>query len=135
MQGELTIKQPLHLSDLVSGIMASLYDPSALGQTYEAVGPQRLTQVTIRQTGLRANISQADLMRYIYDCTTRNEENALFSIRELMFDPRTFLKAFVCQSLPFGNINMFHNTTIDRQESLLILLHTPTNPTSIPLNS
>jgi len=101
-KGELTIKQPLHLSDLVSGIMASLYDPSALGQTYEAVGPQRLTQ--------------ADLMRYIYDCTTRNEENALFSIRELMFDPRTFLKAFVCQSLPFGNINMFHNTTIDRLE-------------------
>ncbi len=25
--------------------MNSLYDPSALGQTYEAVGPQRLTQV------------------------------------------------------------------------------------------
>ena len=25
--------------------MASLYDPAAVGQTYEAVGPHRMTQV------------------------------------------------------------------------------------------
>jgi hypothetical protein len=29
--------------------MNSLYDPAALGQTYEAVGPQRLTQVVGHQ--------------------------------------------------------------------------------------
>ena len=29
------------------GIMNSLYDPEAIGQTYEAVGPERITMVRI----------------------------------------------------------------------------------------
>ena len=45
MQGELTMKQPIFHSDLATGIMNSLHDPEAVGQTYEAMGPQRLTQV------------------------------------------------------------------------------------------
>ena len=44
-QGEMTIKQPIFRSDLATGIMNSLYDPSAMGQIYEAVGPDRMTQV------------------------------------------------------------------------------------------
>ena len=45
LQGELTMKQPIFHSDLATGIMNSLHDPEAVGQTYEAMGPQRLTQV------------------------------------------------------------------------------------------
>merc|ERR1712019_32707 len=43
-KGEMTVKQPIFRSDLVDGVMASLHDPNALGQIYEAVGPQRLAQ-------------------------------------------------------------------------------------------
>ena len=32
------------------GIMNSLYDPEAIGQTYEAVGPERITMVRIKYT-------------------------------------------------------------------------------------
>ena len=39
------MKQPIFHSDLATGIMNSLHDPEAVGQTYEAMGSQRLTQV------------------------------------------------------------------------------------------
>ena len=41
------MKQPIFHSDLATGIMNSLHDPEAIGQTYEAMGPQRLTQVLL----------------------------------------------------------------------------------------
>ena len=54
----MTIKQPIFRSDLATGIMNSLYDPSAMGQIYEAVGPDRMTQVlgtpTTSTTGINS---------------------------------------------------------------------------------
>ena len=41
LKGKYTVKQPVFHSDVVTGIMNSLYDPDAVGQTYEAVGPER----------------------------------------------------------------------------------------------
>jgi len=101
-KGELTVKQPIFHSDLATGVMNSLHDPQALGQTYEAVGPQRLTQ--------------AELIRYMYDCATRNEELGNFKISELMMDPRTLAKSFLIGQLAFGQINFFHDLTMDRLE-------------------
>jgi len=104
-KGEMTAKQPVHLSDLTTGIMNSLYDPEAVGQTYEAVGAQRLTQ--------------AELIRYMYALTTRTEEDGTFNISELMFDPATMAKSYVLGMLgrfSLGNANVFHSSSLDRLE-------------------
>lgn len=39
-KGEATIKQPVFVSDLVSGIMAAIKDPDTAGKIYQAVGYQ-----------------------------------------------------------------------------------------------
>jgi len=102
-KGELTVKQPIHHSDLATGIIHSLHDPSAIGQIYEAVGPQRLTQ--------------AELMTYLFACTTRTKEEGNHNISELLFDPRTLAKVWLCGKLPFGNANWFYQSSLDRLES------------------
>lgn len=102
-KGELSVKQPIWMTDLATGIMNSLHDPEAIGETYEAVGPERLTQ--------------AELMTYMYALTTRNQEDGTFGITELMFDPKTIMKSWVCGKMPFGNLNVFHKSSLDRLES------------------
>jgi len=101
-RGELTVKQPIWMSDLVTGIMNSLYDPAAIGQTYEAVGPQRMTQ--------------AELFRYMYGLTTRTEKEGTFKITELMLDPLTFVRAFLIGKSPLGSVNTFYQYSLDRLE-------------------
>jgi len=102
-RGELTMKQPIFHSDLATGIMNSLHDPEAVGQTYEAMGPQRLTQ--------------HDLITYMYDCATRNKELGNFGIKELMLDPKTLLKSAIFERFPlFGMNNVLHGNTLDRLE-------------------
>eukprot|EP00090_Calanus_glacialis_P006165 TRINITY_DN1483_c0_g1_i1.p1 TRINITY_DN1483_c0_g1~~TRINITY_DN1483_c0_g1_i1.p1 ORF type:complete len:443 (-),score=135.49 TRINITY_DN1483_c0_g1_i1:111-1397(-) len=101
-KGEMTVKQPIWMSDLVTGIMNSLYDPAALGETYEAVGPDRLTQ--------------HELLTYIYNLTTRSEEAGTFKITELMMDPATMIRAFLIGKSPFGTVNTFHQYNLDRLE-------------------
>ena len=101
-KGELTVKQPIFRSDLVDGVMASLHDPAALGQIYEAVGPQRLTQ--------------KELLTYMYALTTRLIEDETFHIKELMIDPEAFVKAFIAQKIKIGNLNVFHSSSLDRLE-------------------
>ena len=98
----MTVKQPIWMSDLVTGIMNSLYDPAALGETYEAVGPDRLTQ--------------HELLTYIYNLTTRSEEAGTFKITELMMDPATMIRAFLIGKSPFGTVNTFHQYNLDRLE-------------------
>ena len=90
------------MSDLVTGIMNSLYDPTAIGQTYEAVGPDRLTQ--------------AELLTFMYALTTRTKEAGTFKITELMIDPATFVRAFLVGKSPFGMVNSFHQYNLDRLE-------------------
>lgn len=41
MKGEQTIKQPVHVSDLASGIIAACKDPDVDGKVFQAVGPKR----------------------------------------------------------------------------------------------
>jgi len=101
-KGELTVKNPIFRSDLVDGIMASLYDPAAVGQTYEAVGPHRMTQ--------------AELMTYMHGLTSRYEDEDTFWIKELLLEPKTLLRTAIAEKLPFGAINSFHQTCLDRLE-------------------
>ena len=63
-KGELTVKQPLARTDLVDAVMASLHNPAAIGETYEALGPERMTQ--------------AELLTYMYALTSRTEEDLNF---------------------------------------------------------
>ena len=44
--------------------MASLHNPAAIGETYEALGPERMTQ--------------AELLTYMYALTSRTEEDLNF---------------------------------------------------------
>ena len=90
------------MSDLVTGIMNSLYDPAAIGQTYEALGPQRLTQ--------------AELINYMYALTTRNKKDGTHNITELMLDPATMIRSFIIGKSPFGGVNSFHQYSLDRLE-------------------
>jgi len=102
-KGELTIKQPIWRSDLVDGVMASLHDPNAIGQIYEALGPERMTQ--------------NELITYMYALTSRNEDEGQFKINEMLLDPETFIKAFIAQNLGrLGNHHVFHQTGLDRLE-------------------
>jgi len=101
-RGQLTIKQPIWMSDVVTGIMNSLYDPAAVGQTYEAVGPERLTQ--------------AELFTFLYGCTTRTKEDGTFNITELMLDPPTMIRAWLIGKSPFGAVNFFHQASLERLE-------------------
>ena len=60
----MTVKQPLYRGDLLDAIMASLHNNASLGETYEAAGPDRMTQ--------------AELMPYMYALTSRTEEDLNF---------------------------------------------------------
>eukprot|EP00091_Calanus_sinicus_P023163 TRINITY_DN7699_c0_g1_i1.p1 TRINITY_DN7699_c0_g1~~TRINITY_DN7699_c0_g1_i1.p1 ORF type:complete len:171 (-),score=70.71 TRINITY_DN7699_c0_g1_i1:258-746(-) len=78
------------------------YDPAAIGETYEAGGPQRLTR--------------HELLTYMYALTTRTKETGTFKITELMMDPATMVRAFIIGKFPFGTVNTFHQYNLDRLE-------------------
>jgi len=101
-KGELVVKQPVWMSDVVSGIMNSLHDPEAVGTTYEAVGSQRLTQ--------------AELIKYIYRMSGRTEEDWRMHITELMMDPPSFVKAWLMDKIGLGQNNLFYGPSIDKLE-------------------
>eukprot|EP00088_Acartia_fossae_P011053 TRINITY_DN1553_c0_g1_i1.p1 TRINITY_DN1553_c0_g1~~TRINITY_DN1553_c0_g1_i1.p1 ORF type:complete len:439 (-),score=115.43 TRINITY_DN1553_c0_g1_i1:325-1611(-) len=102
LKGKYTVKQPVFWSDVVSGIMNSLYDSDAIGQTYEAVGPERFTM--------------ADLIKYVYELTSRDEEDWNFHITELMMDPLVFAKVYFAQKTPFGGVTSFNQMSVDLME-------------------
>lgn len=102
MKGHYTVKQPVWMTDVTTGIINSLHEPAALGQTYEAVGPQRLTH--------------HELIRYLYALTSRTPETWRFKITELMLDPTAFAKAWFIGKVPFGGVNVFHERGLDHLE-------------------
>jgi len=104
LKGKYTVKQPVHMSDLTTGIMNSLYDPEAIGQTYEALGPERVTM--------------HDLVTYMYELTSRTPEEWNFGITELMLDPSAFMKAYFAGKTPFGGKHTFKQYSLDGLERL-----------------
>jgi len=103
-KGELSVKQPIWGSDLVSGIMASLSDPSAIGTTYEALGPERLTL--------------AAMVDYMHHAANRDEYEYGFKRTELMTDPGTFIRIWMMETFGYklGQLNMYYGTTLDKLE-------------------
>jgi len=106
MKGQYTVKQPVFHSDLVTGIMNSLYDPAAVGQTYEGVGPERF--------------AMNDLIRYMFEQSGRNKEEWQFEITELMLEPRTFAKAFFGGVMPWGGNKSWNQFNLDTLERMSI---------------
>jgi len=106
LKGLYTVKQPVHMSDVVTGIMNSLHDPEALGQTFEAVGPERFTM--------------NELITYMYAQTTRTPDTWGFHISELMLDPTAFIKAFLASKSPFGGTRVFNQVSLDTLERMSI---------------
>lgn len=85
--------------------MNSLYDPDAIGQTYEALGPDRFTMNELFATCLSRVI---ELRR------SRNTQ-----IIELMLEPRVFAKCHLTGIIPFV-VNYFNQLNIDRLERMSI---------------
>jgi len=105
MRGLYTVKQPVYLGDVTDGIMNSLHDPEAVGQTYEAVGPQRITQ--------------HDLLTYMNGLTSRFREEGSFKISELMLSPVSLFKYAAMGYLGYhslGNKQVFMGAGLDRLE-------------------
>jgi len=105
LKGHYTVKQPICLNDMTDGIMAALADPEAAGQTYEAVGPQRLTLF--------------ELLTYMNHCTSRSAEDKTFNVSELMFCPGAIAKYMLHQAMGYvslGNKNIFYGQSLDRLE-------------------
>jgi len=105
LKGHYSVKQPVHLNDLTDGIMAALADPEAAGQTYEAVGPQRITMF--------------ELLKYMNYCTSRSTEEGTFRVSELMFSPFAIAKYMLHHTLGYvsmGNKNVFYGQCLDRLE-------------------
>jgi len=101
-KGLLTVKQPVWMTDLVSGIMNSLHDPQALGQIYEAVGSQRITQ--------------NELITYMYGLVTRLQAEGTFNVSELMMSPTMLTRQWLLGKLWWGNGTTFANSSLDRLE-------------------
>jgi len=106
LKGKYTVKQPVHMSDVATGIMNSLHDPEALGQTFEAVGPERFTM--------------HELITYMYAQTSRTSETWDFHISELMLDPVAFIKTFLVSKSPFGGTRVFNQLSLDTLERMSI---------------
>lgn len=67
--------------------MASLHNPAAIGETYEALGPERMTQ--------------AELLTYMYALTSRTEEDLNFRYGVIIFQ---ILDLFCHQEVLFNII-------------------------------
>jgi len=106
LKGNYTVKQPVWMSDVAEGIMNSLCDPAAVGETYEAIGPERFTM--------------NELVRYMYEMSGRTNEEWNFHITELMLDPTAFMKAYFAQKTPFGGNRVFHQFGLDSLERMSI---------------
>ncbi len=100
-KGEETVKVPLHMSDLASGVYNSLSEPAAKGAVFEAYGPHRYRL--------------CDLLEWMAGITNRDIADFGWQITDLRMDPITFAKAFVSQNLPVGTKH-FGNHTIDKLE-------------------
>uniref|UniRef100_C1BQ35 NADH dehydrogenase [ubiquinone] 1 alpha subcomplex subunit 9, mitochondrial n=1 Tax=Caligus rogercresseyi TaxID=217165 RepID=C1BQ35_CALRO len=87
-KGEHTIKAPIHVGDLVSGIMEAVSDDSTKGVTYEAYGPEMH--------------KLSDIVDWIYYYINKDPSNFGYRRTDLRYDPSVFAKALFYQNMPFG---------------------------------
>lgn len=99
-RGEETIKAPLHVSDLGSGIMNSLEDPFAKGVIYEAFGPHRYLM--------------SDLMDWMALQARMDAVDYGYRRRDLRLTPSVWIKTLLTQNLI--GIKYFGGNTLDKLE-------------------
>lgn len=86
-KGEKTVKQPVYVGDVARGIVNAIYDPAAVGKTFQFVGPERYRL--------------CDIVDYIYTFTRRTPEDWGYKRRQIR--PWSFLfklKTSLLNSLP-----------------------------------
>jgi len=97
-----TVKAPVHLSDVASGIFNCLTDPDAKGQIYEVYGPH-----TYRL---------CDLIDWMCAVTSRDADWFSYKRIDLRFAPVTWMKAlFFGHMIPIGT-QWLGNNTVDKLE-------------------
>ena len=69
-KGKATLKKPLFVSDLTSGIMAALEDPSTKGKIFDAHGPETFIL--------------SELLDWMHDVMSKDYEDYDYFRRELM---------------------------------------------------
>lgn len=93
-KGEATIKQPVHVSDLTSGIVAAIRDPDTAGKTYQAVGPKRYYL--------------SELVDWFYRLQRKDKEWGYWRY-DMRFDPFFQLKVSLTEKarvgFPIGNLH------------------------------
>jgi len=100
-KGDATIKQPLHMPDLVSGIMAAVNDPNSAGKVYEAYGPDRFLL--------------SDLMDWMHDVMDKDYEDWHYTRSDLRLFFIPFIKGYALEKMPFGQ-KWLRAATIDKLE-------------------
>ncbi|ERL95049.1 NADH dehydrogenase [ubiquinone] 1 alpha subcomplex subunit 9, mitochondrial [Dendroctonus ponderosae] len=87
-KGEKTVKQPVHVSDVASGVVAAIRDPDSAGKIFQAVGPKRYLL--------------SELVDYIYRVTHRDRDNWGYRRYDMKWDPFFQLKVTMTQKLSYS---------------------------------
>ncbi|CRK92632.1 CLUMA_CG006167, isoform A [Clunio marinus] len=100
--GERTVKQPVFVSDVASGIVNAIKDPDAEGKLFQAVGPRR--------------IKLSELVDWFHRVMRKDAKWWGYHRYDLRFDPTFKLKvAFteaICPSWPIGYL---HHERVERE--------------------
>ena len=106
-KGRETVRSPLQKDNLTDGIMAALADPATKGITFEAMGPEKFCQY--------------DLIRWMYEVMHKDPKDYFFKLKDLRFDPSTFVKAGIMSYWPFGlGLRYWRAPTLERLERVTI---------------
>lgn len=93
-KGEHTIKQPVFVSDVASGIVNAIKDPDAVGQIYQAVGPRRY--------------KLSELMDWFHRIMRKDEKEWGYRRWDTRFDPffvpKILLTEAICPGNPVGTM-------------------------------
>jgi len=100
-KGESTVRSPLWVQDLTTGIMNALDDPSTKGMTIEAMGPERFLQ--------------ADLIDWMHEVMYKDPYLYEWRRLNMLFSPVTIGKAIAMSFLPIGN-KWMRSPTLERLE-------------------
>merc|ERR1712218_491271 len=102
-KGESTVRAPLWVSDLTTGIMNALDDPSTKGLTIEAMGPERFLQ--------------ADLIDWMHEVMYKDPDLYEFRRKELLLSPVCIAKALACSYMPAAlGLKYLRAPTLERLE-------------------
>ena len=102
-KGESTVRAPLWVSDLTTGIMNALDDPSTKGLTIEAMGPERFLQ--------------ADLLDWMHEVMYKDPDLYGYRRKDMLISPVCIAKALACSFMPASlGMKYLRAPTLERLE-------------------